>query len=355
VRTLADLERLEPAWRGLAEAVQDRTVLSTFDYNATWYRHYGGDGSMLLGVARRGTDVVGIAPLVVRERRVGRIPLTSVEFNAHEAYAGEFLALDPVTIGAAFLESLTAAVRFDLVCLNGIDPDAPRWAAFRDAAGRSRLSTATTNHHNAIVELREGYDRYLQRRNSHFRSGVRRHARLIDKAGGATVEGVQLHRGLDTLSSSIDRMIAINEASYKLNGARLADCHRGFLGELARRFGPQGMLSLPILVIGGRDAAFIIGLVERGCFYDVTLCYDEAFVKLSPGSHLTQESLRQLAAAGVHTFVSHGAHEYKKLWADELVPSPRLFLFANTLRGRATRFVRFTLNPVWHRLGAQEP
>jgi CelD/BcsL family acetyltransferase involved in cellulose biosynthesis len=150
-------------------------------------------------------------------------------------------------------------------------------------------------------------------------------------------------------------MIAINEASYKLEGKRLAECHRGFLAELARRFGPRGMLSLPILSIGGRDAAFVIGLVERDTFYDVTLCYDEAFAQLSPGSHLTQELLRDFADVGVHTFVSHGAHDYKKHWATALVPSRRVFLFSSGILGMTARFVRFTLRPVWRRLGAPEP
>ena len=86
------MEPLAGPWRELEASVQARSVLATFDYNATWYHHYedalGGDP--LIGVARRGSDVVGIAPLVIRRRRVGRVPLTCIEFAAHEAYAGEF-------------------------------------------------------------------------------------------------------------------------------------------------------------------------------------------------------------------------------------------------------------------------
>ena len=59
-------------------------------------------------------------------------------------------------------------------------------------------------------------------------------------------------------------MIAINEASYKLEGRPLATHHREFLAEVTRRFAARNMLSLPILSIGGRDAAYILGVVERG-------------------------------------------------------------------------------------------
>jgi CelD/BcsL family acetyltransferase involved in cellulose biosynthesis len=146
-------------------------------------------------------------------------------------------------------------------------------------------------------------------------------------------------------------MIGITEASYKLQGRRLADSHRGFLTDVARRFGARGMLSLPILSIGEQDAAFIMGVVERGCFYDVTLAYNESFARLSPGAFLMQQTLRHLAAAGVHTVVSHGAHEYKKHWATTLVPQKRIFLFSPGLRAAAPRLVRFGLQPFLRRIG----
>jgi CelD/BcsL family acetyltransferase involved in cellulose biosynthesis len=355
--SFSEMEPLAGSWRELEARVESRSVLATFDYNATWYHHYEGapGGDPLIGVARRGSDLVGIAPLVIRRRRIGRVPLTCVEFAAHEAYAGEFLVEDshPETT-AMFLDSLVREAKFDLICLNDIDLTSDRYAALRETALRHRLRIEVTDHPNAIVDLRPGYDRYFRGRSSHFRASIRRHARLIEAVGKPAVGGVQLTRGLEELEGSISRLIAINEASYKLNGQRLADCHRGFLSEMARRFGPRGMLAMPILAIGGRDAAFVFGLVERNCFYDITLAYDEGFARLSPGMHLIQEMLRDLAAAGVQTVVSHGAHDYKKHWASEFVPSTRVFLFAPGLRAAATRFIRFSLGSAWRRLGYED-
>ena len=356
-RTFSEIEPLAGPWRELEAAVQTRSVLATFDYNATWYHHYEGapGGDPLIGVARRGSDVVGIAPLVIRRRRVGRVPLTCIEFAAHEAYAGEFLVEDrhPETT-AVFLDSLVRTAKFDLICLNDIDLASDRYAALREAAVRHHLAIEVTDHPNAIVDLRPGYEPYFRGRSAHFRASIRRHARLIEAVGKPTVGSVQLTRGVERLEESITRLIAINEASYKLNGQRLADCHRGFLSEMARRFGARGMLALPILAIGDRDAAFVFGLVERNCFYDITLAYDESFARLSPGMHLIQEMLRDFAGTGVHTVVSHGAHDYKRHWASEFVPSERVFLFAPGLRAAATRFIRFSLGSAWRRLGYED-
>lgn len=345
------------AWRALEARTQGRTVLSTFDYNDTWYRCYAGsEGDALIGLARRNGTLAGVAPLVIRTRHIGKLALRSVEFVPHDAYAGEFLVDDgSPEVAGAFLDSLVQHVRFDVVCLNDIDVTSERHAVLRDVAMRHGLGVEVTDHPNAMVDLSDGYDHYFRQRSTHFRQAIRRMGRRIEDSGATAVEGVVLTRGIDRIDDTVQRMIAITEASHKLRGERLADIHRRFLAGLAQRFGVRGMLALPILRVGDRDAAFVFGLVERGCFFDITLSYDEAFAQLRVGTQLVQELLKELAAHGVHTVISHGAHEYKAHWATTFTPSPRLFLFARTARAIATRMLRFQLAPLWRRLGVPEP
>jgi len=151
----------------------------------------------------------------------------------------------------------------------------------------------------------------------------------------------------DDIDERIRRMIAVNEASYKLEGRPLAIHHREFLAEVTRRFAARNMLSLPILSIDGRDAAYILGVVERGSFYDVTLAYDESFASLGPGVFLMQRTLQALADGDVHTVISHGAHDYKRHWATTFVPQRRMFLFSPRPFAAAARLVRFHLQPLW--------
>ena len=355
IRDPAALESIEGPWRALERRVQLRTHVSTFDFLATWCRHYAGEygGTPLIGLAWRGPDLVGVAPLMIRRGRLAKIPVTRIDFAPNDSVAGEFLVEDdqPGIVAALIYSLVHTHTKFDVLCLNGFDPASPQLLALHGAATSHRLAIQMEDHAFALVDLRKGYETYQAGLSSHYRRNLNQKARKIADAGFA-VEGIQLTQGLDTLEASILRMIGITEASYKLQGQRLADSHRGFLTDVARRFGARGMLSLPILSIGGQDAAFILGVVERGCFYDVTLAYHESFAKLSPGAFLMQEALRHLAAAGVHTVVSHGAHEYKKHWSTRLVPQKRIFLFAQGLRAAAPRLVRFGLRPFLRRLGA---
>jgi CelD/BcsL family acetyltransferase involved in cellulose biosynthesis len=355
IRDLAGLDRIEAPWRALEARVTHRSHVSTFDFLATWYRHYAGDygGAPLVGLAWRGSELAGLAPLTVRRGSVGRIPVTRIDFAPTDSIAGEFLVEDeePGLVGTLLDSLMTERVKFDVMCLNGFDPASGQLASLQQSAKRHRLAMQTEDHAFAVVDLRQGYEAYRASLSGHYRRNLNQKAKKITAAGFA-IEGVQLRHGMDTIDAAIPRMITINEASYKLEGQRLADCHRAFLAEVARRFNARGLLSLPILSVGGRDAAFILGVVERGCFYDITLAYDESFAKVSPGAFLMQQALQQLAAAGVHTVVSHGAHDYKKHWSSAFVPQKRVFLFAPGPKGTATRVVRFGLQPLWKRLAS---
>ena len=99
----------------------------------------------------------------------------------------------------------------------------------------------------------------------------------------------------------------------------------------------------------------MMGLVERGTYYDVTLAYTEEFAPLSPGAYLMQEVLSDLSERGVHTVVSHGAHDYKLRWSTAFVPSTRVFLFAKTNSALISRFLRFKMAPLWRKVGIEDP
>jgi CelD/BcsL family acetyltransferase involved in cellulose biosynthesis len=239
--------------------------------------------------------------------------------------------------------------------LNGIEPDSSAFLGFVALVAEHEWAMETTNHPNSTVDLSRGYEVYCQGMSRNFRRTVKRQAERVAAAGVPVVEGVRLASGMERLDSYIERLFAVTEASYKLKGQRLADHHRGYLGDLARNFGHRGMLHLSILSIGGKDAAVVMGLVERGVYYDVTLAYAEEFALLSPGAYLIQQVLRDLATRGVHTLISHGAHEYKGRWSTAFVPSTRLFLFSKSKSARLSRFVRFGMASVWKKFGSPDP
>jgi CelD/BcsL family acetyltransferase involved in cellulose biosynthesis len=355
LRDPARLQLVADQWKQLEQSVELRTHLSSYEFAAAWYRNYAGEygGTALVGLAWRGSHLVGVAPLAICRGSIGRIPVTRIEFAPTDTPAGEFLIQDSEPeIAGAFIEALIEEAPFDVISLDGFAPDDLQLAAVQKAAAKRRMATEFADHAYAVADLSNGYEQYRSRLSSQFRRKLNQKSRRIADAGGAAIHCVQFS-GDDSadLKRGVARVIAITEASYKLKGQRLADRHRGFFAEVTNGLGRHGTLSLPILSIGGQDAAFILGVVERGVFYDVALAHTEAFEKLSPGSFLMQKTLEALAASGVHKVVSHGAHEYKRHWATRFVPQKRIFLFRPGLRSAAIRFIRFSLSALWQRLG----
>jgi CelD/BcsL family acetyltransferase involved in cellulose biosynthesis len=356
LRDPAELARHADEWRALEQSAT-HTHLSSYDFITAWYRHYAGSygGAPLIGLARKGSRLVGVAPLAICRGRIGTFPVTRIEVAPTDVPAGELLAAggDHEVI-SAFVDALVDDIRFDVISLDGFAAGSDEMTAVEHAASKRRIAVECVDHAYAIADLSSGYDSYRAQLSGHFRRNLNQRARKIAAAGGAEVSGIQFSGDLDELERGVSRIIAITEASYKLQGERLADCHRTFLSEIVPSLSERGTLCLPILSIGGQDAAFILGVVERGVFYDITLAYAEPFAKVSPGSFLMQRTLEMLASAGVHTVVSHGAHDYKKHWATRFVPQKRLLLFNRGVRGTAARFIRFSLAPLWQRLRGVE-
>ncbi len=354
---LDEIERLEGAWRDLEAAVAGRTIFSGFDHAVAWYRNYGGAyGDPLVGAAWDGGRLLGIAPLAAHRASLGGIPVRRIDcvgFNAGDC--GELLVADGrPDVAGVLLGALIDAQPFDVVRLSVTATASPSLAALRDAGVRRRVPIEMAGHAYVTVELDGGYDHYCRRMGGGFRRGLRRGEAKIAAAGEARVDGLLFGDRASNVAEPLARALAISDASHK---KKMGSHHRGFYEEIVRRFAPRGMIDLAILTLAGTDAAFLLGIVERQTYYDVSASYVEAFSANSPGSHLLQLALRRLAEHGVRTMVSHGAHEYKRRWATEFVPVVDAYFFSRGLKGRLSRRMKFHLQPlgdrVRARLGAQ--
>jgi CelD/BcsL family acetyltransferase involved in cellulose biosynthesis len=356
-----EIEALEPAWRALESTVADRMVLSTFDYLVPWYRHYycqGIQGRPLFGAAWEGTELVGIAPLVRRWDILGHVPVRRIDFAAYSAEGGEFLVRDnrPELV-IEFLHALRKAGGFDVISLNNMEPGSPKLCALEDGVSAMRLAMERTEHCYAAIDLKEGYEAYSRALNASLKGDVRREMRRratrLEQTGGAALGGGRFVTDPEHMAVCVERMFAINDLSWKAKqDGPMAGHHRAFYRELTSRFVRRGMVDLPILTIGGVDAAYVVGIAERGIYYDITVSYRDEFSALSPGLYLMQGILKTLPSLGIHKVISHGAHEYKRRWAITFPIVRRVFLFPPGLRPALSRFLKFRLAPA---LGRTDP
>ena len=348
LRSVPAIEGLAAEWQRLENEVEGRSVLASADHLLPWYRHYAGVyGTPLFGVARDGAELVGLAPFVLRRDRVGGLPVTRADLAGADAEAGELLVRDGrPDVMEALLDSLPPAARFQVLGLKNLEAGSKALATARAAASAMGWSFEAAEGHYVVVDLEKGYDGYCAAMSRNFRRNLKRQDQRMHEAGAIEVDGVHFTADREDLARCTDRVFAIFAASWKAVGrGPMAAHHRGFYRELIQRFGGRGMVDVSILKIDGKDAAYIVGLLERGFYYDVTLSYDARYEPLAPGSHLMQLVLQRLAAAGVRKVISHGAHEYKRRWASAFVPVTQALLFSPRPWGRVSRFLKVVVGP----------
>jgi CelD/BcsL family acetyltransferase involved in cellulose biosynthesis len=353
IERLDDLERIEPQWRALEACVGDRMVFGSFDYITTWYRHHAAvEGAPLVGTAWRGSDLAGLLPLAFRHGTISKVPVRRADSACHDGEVGEILV--PEEEGTAvlrgLLESLFARGGLDVALLNGFAPGSARLRAVEEVADREGLQLEREEYRYATVDLSQGYAAYERALGSRLRSNLRRRLKRAEEMGGASFDWVHATGDRDAVPAAIARMAAIAERSWKAqHGDPMQERYRRFYAEIAERFAARGMLDLSFLRVGGRDAAFVFALKERGVYHDVTISYAEEFHGISPGTLLIQEVAKRLPAEGIRLVVSHGDHEYKRYWTSAWEPQVRAVLFTGGLRGRLSRIARFKLGRMLRR------
>jgi CelD/BcsL family acetyltransferase involved in cellulose biosynthesis len=360
IEWVTDLDRiggLEEQWLGLEKSVNKRTIHSSFDWVFPWYKHLanGDNGvprSPLLGTAWNGNNLYGLAPLVKRKRKFGGVTVQSIDPAGYDAEAGEFLVPDnnPELIGE-FVDSIVENIKFNMIRLNSCSQNSKEFAALKDAVKRNNLSDVCVEYFYGLVDLQSGYTEYYTSRSSRYRRNLRIQEEKLNKNGGWKVETFTSSSEPRELKSALARMVSIYNSSWKAAvGESLPPAYQSFYEDISRRFASKEMLHLSILSIDSKDAGYFLALTDRGVLYDVFVSYDRSFKSLRPGEFLVLQLLKMVPEKNIHTVVSHGAHEYKRVWATEFVPLTRIYIFSSSLKSFLCQQLRFKVKPLMRKL-----
>ena len=354
---IGDVELLEDKWRELENSVNKRTVHSSFDWVFPWYKHLSVKeekqfGKPLLGAAWKDNKLYGIAPLVIRNTKFAKIPVREINMVGYNCEAGEFLIPDdmPELVGD-FIESIIETVNFDIIQLNSFSRNSDQFYALKKVTDEFKLNIELEDYFYALVNLESGYESYYKSRSSRYRRNLRNQEKKLSNEGGWKLEKFTESEHEEELHSALSRMVSIYNSSWKaIDGKLLPDTYQKFYEDISCRFAERGMLDLSLLTVDSKDVAFFLALVDDGVLYDVFISYKNSFKSIRPGEFLMLQLLKNITGHNIHTVVSHGAHEYKRVWASDFVPLTRVYIFSNGLKSNLARIISYKLNPIIHRI-----
>ncbi len=341
----AEMARIEDLWRQLEEA-DPPSVTGTFCFLSSWCRQRLGRDRLQILLFHQGASCVGLAPLMIAQRRMGPLRVPTALYLSRNGYVpGPRLLAEPGArraVAEALTDYLLEGSRpWKAVRLSNIEPG----GALDEAIGRRLTDGARINfgpdEGSATIELPETWQALLARFRRDRRKTLRNKTRRLDRELGHEIITV---RDPAEIPVALEACFDISERSWQGQaGTGIASdaASRAFYHDVMAAHGRQGRARIQLLRAGGRPVAFEISLAHRDTHYALKTGYDEALREYGPGVIVEAAAFRAALEAGdrrVELF--HPASQAKLSWGAASTPYRRATLFTGSLSGRLLQLAR---------------
>ena len=316
----AGFESLRADWLSVATRLQSPSPFQSFEWNRSWWRHFGGRDRLQLLVFRRAGAVTGIAQL--RERRHGPAglgPSSLAPLGWGNLLTERLELLFPLEHRAGLLAELSSWLdrkRWDFVCLPGLAAEDMEAAWIADGAVRS------VDMPFEWRELPGRWEDLVQRLNKSMRDNVRYYPRLMERTGvpyafrvaGDATEALawlpdlwRLHGARAAGGSGVRHLDYLERADF-----------RAFLTEVTELLAPVGGVRLGRLEVAGEVIAIQMWMEQAGVAYLYYSGFDPAWSKYSVAMITAAEIIKDCIGRGLGAVdFLRGTGQFKQRWDTE--------------------------------------
>ncbi len=335
--SMAGFLALEAEWNALVEASSAGLFLRHECVRA-WIDAFAPGARLVVLIARdRGGTLVAALPLLSERSLFCGLPARQLvaAANTHSSRF-DLIALNSAVAGPAFLAYLTGRSDWDILRIIDVPEGGNAWEMYRAAKGLGLPVGAWEAERSPYLSFPSSYGALLAAKSPLFRANLRRRRRQLERLGTLSVERVT---DASMLLERLDEGFELERRGWKgKEGTAIAQDAptRAFYTQVARDAARNGHLALFFLRLDGRPIAFHYGLVHRGVYHVPKLAYDETLESCSPGLVLLEEAIKDGIARGLvgYDFLGDEA-EWKNKWSSTVRPNHWLFIFRDTLVGRA--------------------
>lgn len=340
---------LEREWDELADAVAPGQPFYRHAFIRIWLDNFAPREDVRVLVQRDAAGrLTAVLPLVLRRTSFYGVPVQELASAGNEhSCRFELLARDPAIAAPAMLTHVLAQREWDVFRVIDVPARGAAWKLLESARARGLPHGTWDSLLSPTVLLSGSWEDYQGRISSKFRANVRRRRRKLEEKGEVTLER---YTGGSELMHRLEEGFALEASGWKgARGSAMGQdpATRGFYMELARTAAAEGSLVLSFLRLDGRAVAFHFALVRDGHYFLLKPAYDESMSDCSPGQLLMEEVLRDCFARGLREFDFLGPDMvWKRDWTSTARQHTWLYVFRDSVRGRALHAAKFRLIPV---------
>lgn len=298
---------------------------------------FGGSAPVVLGMVRRGSELLGVLPLRRQRSFFNGIPANTLQSlsGSHSCrFDLCFADGEKEVVAREIWSALRADRSWDVIeALNvpeqGGFESLMRWAAkdgFLIAQWRTFLSPYLAI--SAVDPFRECPLPQASNRNR-----LKNYFKKLEKHGT-----VRIVSTADFSREKLESFIALEASGWKGRDGGAIGCNR-VVGEFYRRAlkgaAEAGHLRIQAITVDEKPVAMELGLLMNRCYYSPKFAYDESFSKCSPGNLMNRESIRLAAQSGAEKYDFLGPRaRHKMMWTDKVRRHSHCYIIRPSLAGR---------------------
>jgi CelD/BcsL family acetyltransferase involved in cellulose biosynthesis len=342
IERIEDVDRfatMAEEWNALLADSGADCFFLTWEWLYTWWQHLADRRRLFLLVVRNGEELVGIAPLAIAPRELGRLlPFRSLQLLGTGTVGSDYLDViirrgwEDEAVGslAEHLQSERAMLE-----LRQLRPEALAWRLAERLEGKGWSSRQARTEVCPFISLTgHTWDSYLGTLGSAHRYNVQRRLRNLRRDFAVRFEHVQAE---EDRAAALERLIRLHQARWHARGeseAFVSPALVSFHQALSQRALGRGWLRLRELWLDGRSVAGLYGFRYGNSFLFYQSGLDPAFAKQSVGLVTMALAIKGAIEEGATEYdLLHGAEPYKFLWARDARELRRLEVYPPLWRG----------------------
>ncbi|WP_423223599.1 GNAT family N-acetyltransferase [Candidatus Amarolinea aalborgensis] len=303
-RNASGFDALRSEWNELLQTSQTNTIFLSWEWQTTWWRHWGTDELYLLSWRDEETGrLVGLAPLFVDVTSAGERRLLLVGGIEVCDYLDVIVAPEnaaPVYLSLVEWLDSPGAPAWDLFELVNVPLASPTLTELRARLAARWPTDARKEDVCPIIQLPADWESYLNLLDKHQRHEVRRKLRKIEQAPNVRWWFSASPADLDR---DVEDFITLHQLSSADKDDFMTEPMKAFFRDLAQVMAAKGWLALALLEVNGQPAAALFSFRWQEQWLLYNSGYDPLnFKDLSTGVVLQARCIEYAIQAGFRVF-----------------------------------------------------
>lgn len=345
VNRYTDFLALEEAWHDILQRCHNHTIFSTWEWLATWWKHFGKDRKLVLLLAEEDGRVLGIAPLMYSVHKMFGLRMGKIEFvgTPDSDYADFILAEKSEECIKSFIEYVNNLTeKWKRIELSDMPENSRSLPTLRKISRNVKLI-----HKCPYTSLPKSYDTFLNSLSHNLRYDLRRSSRKLEKNGYKA--NFADYSDSQSFNKGMHIFFELHQkrwTSKGFSGVYAEEKYRNFHLEIAKSFAQKGWLGLYSLELTGKPVSTLYGFRYRSKYYSYLSGLDPAYYRYSVGNLLHAHVVSQCIHQELEEFdFMRGAEEYKDRWNAITRWNGQAIL---TRKGILTSVQHWLYNEYWH-------